>query len=135
MARRRFGTCVAFAAGVLGSAFILGRLFSRPKVQRYGMVIGVYLVGMIFLYIIFARPNLRRYTSGPAFQPVSEIDLDRVKRLFFDQSFFGKGRMPAISPMMLTNWASPGTTILVLFASAFSTVSSFLRSCAFPTKY
>ena len=41
MAKRRFGTYAAFAAGVIGSAFILGRLFSQPKVQRFGMVIGL----------------------------------------------------------------------------------------------
>ena len=41
MARKRFGTAFGFAMGVLGSAFMLGRLAAQPKVQRYGMVIGL----------------------------------------------------------------------------------------------
>ena len=45
------------------------------------------------------------------------------------------GTIPAMSPMMLTSSVFAGTTILVFSASAFSTVMSFLRSCALPTKY
>lgn len=41
MAKLKLGKYVVFTAGVLGSAFMVGRLFSQPKVQRYGMVIGI----------------------------------------------------------------------------------------------
>jgi hypothetical protein len=42
---------------------------------------------------------------------------------------------PAISPMMLTSSEPLGITILALLESDVSMASSFLNSCALPTKY